>query len=174
MQVFDIKDYREFILLRGRNWGEMGKMSDAAGCKASYLSRVAKGDTHLTPDHAYGLCRYFNFTALETEYFLLLVDRERANSKTLRAYIERRIEEIKAKNLDIAKTLQRKEPASERYYSAWYFAAIHILTSIADYQNVDAIAKKLMLPETLVLKNAKRASTNEASSPGNRSLDFLW
>ena len=156
--VFDYSDYKD--LIRGKiastqeSWGLISKMAKAAGCQRSYLSKVLSGSIHLTPDHAYGLCDFWGFTQTQSDYFLLLLEKDRAASKKYRTHIEHRIAVIKRENENLAKRLQRpRVEAGEKeltYYSAWHWTALHILSSIPAFQTIKAMSSRLQLPEELV------------------------
>lgn len=136
-------------------WGLVSEMAAACNCQKSHLSRVISGRVHLTLEQAAGLCEYFGFNEVETEYFLNLVQYERAGTKQLKNKIEKRIKHIRQEQEDLSKRLNKPSIGVEQkeilYYSAWYWSAIHVLVSIPQYQTVRAVAQKLSLSEAMVL-----------------------
>lgn len=165
--VYEFNDYKKYLkalLEQGdKPWGLVSKLADACGCQRSYFSRAVNTEVHLTPDHAYNLSRYLNLSESETEYFLCLLEKNRASTST---YRDRQIHKIK-KLKDEYENLQKivKRPVSTLgekeflYYSTWYMSALHIIVSIPKYQTTQEISQKLQLdPQTVeeslqILKN---------------------
>jgi uncharacterized protein (TIGR02147 family) len=162
--VFAFDDYRAYLRKRieseETSRGLITRMANAAQCQRSHLSRVISGTLHLTPDQALGLTRHWNFNDDETDYFLTLVDRDRAGSPALRARLGNRLQASRRKQEDLTKRLKRMEVIptgiDSTYYSAWYWSAIHILVSIPEFQTIEAISRRLALPD-LMVKNCLEA-----------------
>ena len=154
-KVFNFNHYKEFIAksLDG-HWGEVSRLAKAAGCQRSYVSQVVHGTQQLTLDQAFGICRYLKLSATETEYFSLLVQIERAASLNYKQHLQMQASRLKKDHNNISERLNRESLISEDmqslYFSAWYWCAIHVLTSITDYQTCAAITRKLQLPEETV------------------------
>lgn len=155
--VFVAKDYRKYLKSFAESQSERGvltRISKAIGCQNSYLTRVLNEEVHLTPDQAYQLTVFFKFTNSETQYFLKLVDFERAGTSALRDRLKGELEMLRNEQENLSKRFASSElHDSEKimtYYSAWYWSAIHILTDIPEYQNPTSIATRLGLEEKFV------------------------
>lgn len=163
MKLFQCRDYREFIriqLQKNKGRGYHGLCAKAAGCKSSYLSQVLSGSAHLTPDHASGLCYFWGLSDLESEYFMSLVDYGRAGTPLLKQRLARRMIDLKRKNENLAARFAEAhivddEMATLKYYSAWHFAALHVALGVPELQTVAALARRFMLPESIVEKHLK-------------------
>ncbi len=155
LSVFAFTDYKKFLNSRLKDsWGLITKIAEAAGCQRAYLSRVLNDSVHLTPDHAYGIAGFFELSPTESEFFMALVEHARAGSKKYREHMERKIKELAREHENLARRLGREKVESTdmqaKYYSAWYWSAIHVLVSIPQFQHPESIAKKLQLPISLV------------------------
>ncbi len=154
--IFNESQYRALLisyLEANPTRGVRKKLAAAAKCQASYLSQVLNGTVHLTPDQAFEIARFMNLTQSETEFFMTLVQHERAASKSLREYYAKKLSTIKSEQQPLHKKLgadKELEEKRERYYSGWYNSAIHILLSIPEYNSVDTVSVKLQLPPALV------------------------
>ncbi|MGE0614108.1 MAG: TIGR02147 family protein [Bacteriovoracia bacterium] len=156
--VFDFDDYKDFLkaTFSGKGtWGLISKLAEAAGCQRSYLSRVIHEEVHLTPDHGYGLGKGLRLNADEFEYFLALLEKARAASKSYREHLEAKIRRLKREHEDLSKRVQRPaqtvlSPQLQSYYSSWHWSAIHIAVSVPTLQTVPAISRRLSLPEAAV------------------------
>lgn len=167
MSVFDFDDYKEFLRGQAKEnqeaRGYKSAMAAAAGCQRSVFSQVLGGKMELSRDHAAELSRFFALSPDEEEYFVLLVDLARAGSKRLVSLIRRRLGELKMKRVQpSARIAEGNILDAERrtlYYSSWYWSAIHILTSIPEYQIAADISRRLELPLGLVQKTLASLET---------------
>ena len=156
--IFSYDDYRSFLKARVKGdktaWGLWGKLALAAGCQATYLSQAMKGRVHLTSDHIFGIARFLKLSEPEEDYFLLLLDYAKAGTKALQEKHLTRIRRIRKDREDLAKRFQKPKlevgEAESIYYSAWFWSALHVIITIPEFQSVDAIAKRLLLPPELV------------------------
>ncbi|MGE0174997.1 MAG: TIGR02147 family protein [Oligoflexales bacterium] len=153
MDVFAHQEYRkilkEKIAEAGTPRGYQSKLASAAGCQTSYLSRVLNGTLHLTPEHAAGLCRFWNFDEKQSQYFLELVHLERAGTEELRKVVRKSLAAIRArqKEIDAAVKLPSLQNLQKqaKYYSKWHYAAVHMLVSIKEYSTVNKVAERLQI-----------------------------
>ena len=158
VDIYFFNDYRLFIKARVREekeqWGIWAKLAKAASCQATYISQAMSGKVQLTPEQMIGLGEFFNLSEEETDFLLLLLEHSRAGTKALRDRIGRKIEKIRKEREDIAKRFQqpRVSPGAREnlYYSAWYWAALHIIITIPKYQTPLAISQRLSLSEDFV------------------------
>jgi uncharacterized protein (TIGR02147 family) len=158
IDVFRFTDYRDVIKAQteesGQGRGYQTLLAQAAGCKRSFLSQVIHSHVHLTLDHAAGLSAFWKFNEDETDWFMELVVLARAGSRFLKDISRRRMAKLKKKRENLAERLEVPRSvgreAQLNYYSAWYWAAIHILLCIPDYSTVPSISDRLKLPAELV------------------------
>jgi uncharacterized protein (TIGR02147 family) len=156
--VFDYSDYRRYIVAKRQEnqsiRGYQSAMAKAAGCQRAYLSQVLHSHVQLTPDHAFGLAQFFGLSDDERSYFLDLVASERANSKSLRIWLEGRLEAARKAHSNVATRLAISEvrgaEVSSEYYARWYMSAIHILVGIPAFQSETEIARRLRLDRETV------------------------
>lgn len=156
--VFDFKDYKAFLgqalSTSGEERGRRTRLAEAMGCQLSFLSQVIKGPVHLTLDHAAQTADFLALGEEERHFFLLLVHHARAGSRRLKQYYESQMEAVHQKRKEISDRLKVTNPldreAQARYYSAWYYAAIHVLLSVPGMNHKTAIAEALQLPASLI------------------------
>lgn len=157
MTVFDYLDSRAYLVddveRNGKVTGYKTKLAAAAGCQKSYLSQVLRGHWNLTQEHGLGLCQFWNFSELETDYFLELVSYTKVSLPGLKQRIKKKLQTIKSSHQDLGSRFQENKVAERNqkiYYSSWHFGALHILSSIPAYQTVEAMSSRLSLPPAFI------------------------
>lgn len=164
MNVYEYKDYRDFLsklIKESPQRGFQASLAKAAGCQASHLSQVLKQKVHLTEDQAIGIADYIELSAMETEYFILLIRLAKAATIRLQRFLEKLIEESQGEQLALSQRVDAKSIVSSSaevgmYTSSWIPSAVHLLTSSPSHQTVEKIASRLNLStikvkETLLL-----------------------
>lgn len=156
--IFDYLSYRNYLkdwiqAHPGNGRGLKSGIAEAIHCQVSYVSRVLQGAAEFSLEQADALNAFVGHSRPESEFFLLLVQYERAGSVSLENHFKRQIDEILQKRLLLKERLQIKDSlsleAQATYYSSWYYAAIHMLISIEKFQ------AKQVLAETLDISLAK-------------------
>lgn len=157
MDVFKYKDYRELInawIQSEQRSGTRTRLSRAAGCSPAWMSRTLSGSAQLTPDQALGVCEYFRFNEKEADYFLLLVDYERASTLALKKRILSKLKQFEKESRQFSASVKTDSNLADedyaRYYSTWIYAAIHVATMIQDV-SLEDIAKLLRVSEEKIL-----------------------
>jgi len=134
--------------------GYQKQLSEAAGCHTSYLSQVRCGKAQLTPDHAAGLASFWQFDEAASDYFLTLVQLDRASSPALKTMLRTRINRLKREHERLTTRLKEKTtmPVLDQvsYYNTWRHAVIHMAAMIPGWQSETILAKRLSLPVELV------------------------
>lgn len=159
MKIFEYDAYKAFVQDRieqmpGKGRGQYRALAEKLRMHTTLVSQVFRGDRHLTPEQACDLCTYWGLTALETEMFLALLNRERAGSKTLQKTYTQQIDGLRKRSEKFSQRLPQEKILTKEvqllFYSSWYYSAIRLLTSIPKYRSVDNMAERLSLPRQLV------------------------
>ncbi len=161
--VFNFDQYQSYLLHRMQESAERGTLarwSEAAQCQRSHLSRVLAGTLHLTMEQAFRLAKYFHLDPDAENYFLKLVEFERAGDSRYKEKLKNELHAIRESQEDFSQRLNYAQlKATEQeilYYSNWYWGAIHILVSVPKYQKDVAIAQRLQLPIEIVRECLKK------------------
>jgi len=150
-------DYKAFLRKQMSSTEEtLTDLAAAAGCQRSYFSRVLNSEIHLTPEHAFNLAAHWRMQNPRDIYFLALVDYARAGTTSLKRHHFQKLNQIKAEQESLDRLVNRPRVENSidvnTYYSAWYWSAIHIATSIPQLQTEESLSQKLGLPLTVVSK----------------------
>ncbi len=165
ISVFEFTSYKSYLSKvlspSGSSRGQRSRLAEALNCQTAFVSQVMNGDVHFSLEHAVQISSFLKHSPEEQHFFVLLLQKERAGSKALREYFDAQMKEITARRQLIKERIHAQSglstEAQMRYYSAWYYAAVHILISVPEFQVPDKIATALQLPLPLV----------------NSTLDFL-
>lgn len=148
------KAYLKAYIDETQRRGVITQMAEAAGCQRSYLSQVLNGTAQITPDQAYGLAVHLGLQGSELDYFLMLVDWDRAGTHSLRKRIEEKLAAIREEQNLVSRRVDADQDldlaAQALYYSSWHLSAIHMATSSHLYQTSESISQRLSLPRDVV------------------------
>lgn len=158
LQLLDYTNYKLYISDRIANASEIRglrrKISEQIQCQQSYLSQVLNGKPNLTLEQANRLNHFFLHNPLESKYFILLLELARAGTPDLRELFLQQIKEAQESRFHLKKRLKQTEEIPEKarhkYYSAWFYSAIHVALSIPEYQSAEKMAILFNLPLPLV------------------------
>ena len=158
INTFSYNNYKDLLnaLVSSHPRGTKRQLAAFCKCQESYMSSVLNGSTHLNNEQIEAACRYFRLTDAECQFVLLLLQENRSSTPQLKAQLTKMLEKHRKEHerlqdvLEIKKTLAAEDQA--RYYSNWYYAAVHMLLLIKDYRRADKIAKKLGLSVSLAME----------------------
>ncbi len=154
VDLFQEIDYRLYIenKLKTDDFGRGGKSKLAVhlNCQPSFISQVLKGVNTLSLEQAFKMNSFFKHTDFEQNYFMTLVESDKAGTQDLKKYFLKKIEDIREQ----AKLIQNRityEEISEsdtlEYYNNWNHVRIHHLSNIPKYRNITELKKKINLSE---------------------------
>lgn len=160
-KLYEYASYKKFLneLIRtypsaGR--GQRKSLAEFIGCQVAYVTHVLSGDRDFSLEQAESAARYFALSRGETDYFLALVQENRASTVELRKYFERQLREIRERNGRLDKKLGFKDvlpnEAKLIYYSSWLYSAVHIALTIPNLRTVPALAEKFSVSSAQILQ----------------------
>lgn len=147
-QVFDCLSYKEYLIervggKRSRS-GEKIALARAAKCQPTYVSQVLFGRAHISLEQADRMNEYLHHTKDEGLFFLLLVQKNRAGTKSLEKIFQDQMDSLLAKRLVLTERLGEKTKLSlenqATYYSSWQYAAVHIALTMPGLQVREKLA----------------------------------
>ncbi len=162
--IFDFLDYKKYIIQRieaapNRGRGLKRKMAEKLGIQTSYVSQVLGGGVHFNLEQGMKVNEFFGHSQEESRFLCLLINFARAGTKELEVFLQDEISEVLRKRENLKDRLAISDSLTESnqhiYYSSWTYAAIHILTSIPEFQTVESIVKRLRLSRERVQANLK-------------------
>lgn len=161
MDLYKFDNYREYLKEKfsgkGKSRGTRSPLVEFLGCQLSFFNQVLTFRSHLSLEHAYKTSEYLGFDTDEQEYFLTLVQKDKSGSVSLENYFKNKIITIKkereliSKRVKVTTSLTIKDQM--KYYSKWYFSAIHILSALPSFNYPEEISAHLKI-DLMVTKKA--------------------
>lgn len=154
--IFQFDDYKEYVkkALNQKGHGARLKLSEAISCHSAYITQVLNKDAHFNIEQALDASTFLNLTREEEDFFLLLLQHSKAGSKKARDLTWRKIKEIRETRALVSNRIKGKEEldvvTQAKYYSKWYYAAIHVLVTIPGKKSKESISSYLNLEMSTV------------------------
>lgn len=154
IDLFKFRESRPYLLaVLGDKNQRRGLKSAAAkfiGCHTTAISQILHGQIQLNVEQAEKLNRFLRHGQEESHYFLLIVQKERAGTKTLKDYFQNQIDRILEERHVMKKRLGSTGTVSkddeQNYYRSWLPAAVHVALSVPGLGTADAIADRFRVP----------------------------
>ena len=155
MDLFKYDDYKLFTNdwiekrpKKGR--GYYRKLSLFLEVKPVIISQVLKGERHFSLEQALEVCEFLALNELESDYFQLLVQREKAGTHKLKKRLQQKLNRLKEKANQVKARLPENEPLSDRaraeFYSQWFYSGIRLSTAIDGLNTPQDLSRHLNLP----------------------------
>lgn len=146
--------YKPYLLAiaaeRGARSGFRSALARAAHCSFSYVSNVLNGDAQFSLEQAERISEVLGHSSEEADCFLLQVLMERAGTPSLRRRLASQLEALSGQKNQVKARIGAKQSLSERdrikYYSVWYYSAVHVALSVPRLRNARALAEYFRLP----------------------------
>lgn len=148
LNIYNFDDYKKFLkkyIYHNPIRGIIKDMAIAADVHRPYLSKVLNSHIHLLPNQLYGICKFIKLSEQETEFLLLLLEKDRSHKSPYQKYVENKLASIKKNEETKMKSSGRDNPVSMIdenlwiYYSHWIYPLVHISVSIPQLQNIEAL-----------------------------------
>lgn len=155
--LFEYQDYKEYIKDRieaeTQNRGLKLRMAEHVRCQPSYLSQVLHAKSDFTLEQASRLNTFLHHSPQEARFFILLVEWARAGTEDLKDIFLSQIKETQKARFNLKKRLPQTEDipesAQHKYYSVWFYSAIHVALSVPGLQSPKKLAQAFHLPLSL-------------------------
>jgi uncharacterized protein (TIGR02147 family) len=149
--LFKTADFRIYVQnwVSGRPRGEYRRISEALTMHTTLVSQVFNGKKCLTEEQAANLCSHMGLNSLERDYFLKLVQIERAGSSHLKEIYVGHLKQLRKRAQEIKNIVPESKELSEQdqaiFYSSWQYSLIRLLTDLKDFRTAQEISNHLGL-----------------------------
>ncbi|MEQ1665910.1 MAG: TIGR02147 family protein, partial [Bdellovibrionales bacterium] len=159
MDIYEFSNYKKYILNRltempKKGHGQLRKLAEYLNVHSTFVSQVFHGEKELNAEQGMFVAEFFGLNEPETEYFIKLIQIERAGNSKLVKLLQKEAQQIKNQALKISNRLAVKKvlPDEQKaiFYSDWYYSAIALLIDIKGYQDIESISNYCGLPRKTV------------------------
>lgn len=161
MKILKLTDYREII----REWiksqpnsgrGQITQMAEVVGVQQSVFSLTMSGKRELSPDQAFLLAEWMGLLPLERDYFITLVQLEKAAHFKFKKHLEEKIKLLRKESLDLSKRVNHEVKLDEEiqkiFYSSWIYSAVRLRTSVGSGVTIQQIQSEFNLSSIRAMK----------------------
>jgi uncharacterized protein (TIGR02147 family) len=123
--LYQAKGYRDFISfqLKKGGRGSRSTLAERLGVQLSYLWSVLSGKQDFTPEQLLGCAEFFQLKDSETEWLMLLLNRDRAASEKVKEYYQKQLNRLKGNQTELQKRVRVANEIDPQfileYYSDW-------------------------------------------------------
>ena len=144
-------------MLPRRGRGEAGRIAKYLGISSTLISQIIAGDRQLTFEHGEILAEYFSLKPLEADYFLFLLQYERAGTSRLREYWRLKLEKLRGDSKILSNRIERQRVFSESekavFYSSPLYSAVRLYASTAERgRSIEEITDRFELSRSKIAK----------------------
>lgn len=157
--IYEYKDYKKFLshriqLMPKKGRGQARKLAEHLRVQPVVISQIISGDRDFSPEQAIEVCEFFGLDSGASDYFVLLVQFARSGTQTLKKYYEQKILNLQKEAAELkSKIVEHKELDDfdrSIFYSNWFYSGIRLLTSIPEFDTVEAISLRFRLSKQQV------------------------
>lgn len=142
-KIYDFNDYRGYLqaYLKSqpmKGHGLRSQWAKVMGCQVAFVSHVLKGRYDLSIEQAESLTRHLALNKEDCDYFILLVQKNKAGTHQLKTYFNNLLNE-KIASRDLIKSrikIEEKLSLEDQaiYYSSWLYSSVHMILTIPQFQ----------------------------------------
>lgn len=156
--VFEYENHFSYLkdtLGRTNVRGIKGRFAEHVQIQPAFLSQVLANKYPLSLEQGDLANSFFDHTSEESDFFLLILSRDRAGSASLRKHFSKQIEHFRKRRLEVVERLGRKAEVPLEvqgvYYSSWLYAAVHVALTIPELRKPSVLKDYLGVKRDKVL-----------------------
>jgi len=127
------------------------KWAKVMGCHTTYVSQVLTKDAQLSLEQALRLSRALKHSENEAKYFVSMVSYARSGTEELRSFFHKELFDMREQQLNLSRRLKDTGELTKiqqaKYYSAWYYAAVHMALAVPSMRSMEALGRSFGLTE---------------------------
>ena len=158
MTVFEYQNYKEFANAWVRShpkegYGMYSKIAHFLDSNSVMMTQIFKGPRDLSSEQAVKLSRFMGLSTLESDYLLLLVQRERAGTEELRKIYTRQLDNLRTQGQAIKNRIKHEQLTDQdkaMFYANWSVIATWLGATIPTLSSSSALSEHLRIPENQI------------------------
>jgi len=126
---------------RGR--GLVKELALELGVASPQVSQFLSAQKIPTVDQAFRIAKFFHWTEIERDYFITLVESERAQYHEAKSYFSKKLQRLREDSLHLKTSVtevnELEDVIKARFYSSWIYSAIRLFCSIGEGRRYEEI-----------------------------------
>lgn len=160
LAIYDFKSHQKYLHFRlnagSASRGEKTRLAKHLGVQASFVSQILNEKLCLSLEQAELTNAFLNHSLEESDFFILLTNRDRAGSRALRLRFDQQISSIRARRQEVVERIGKKTELSPQaqsiYYSSWLYPAVHVAATVSSLRPLDKLANYLNIEREKLLE----------------------
>jgi uncharacterized protein (TIGR02147 family) len=161
MSIFDKNNYRAIFEERLKKLPKSGRgvkaqLAAYLNINSTMISQILSGNKDFSIEQAQKAAEFLGLSKLEMDYFITLVQIERAGNVDLKKYFSEKKEALKKESLKLSKRLGADIALTDLersiFYSSKLYSSIHLFTSLEGGKSIDEITKRFALKRTRAME----------------------
>ena len=153
--IYNYDNYREYLrdyisTLPKSGRGQLKKIADFLNVHSTFVSQVLNGLKDFSMEQCYQITKFLSLTDKESDYFLLMLQMNRAGTSELKKHFQSKLNVVKHKLTQVKEQVGTHKELTEhdrlQYYSDWRYALIWLSTFFEENKTIENIASFLKLP----------------------------
>ena len=161
MSIFNFENYRFFLKkyllsLSKKGRGEINRWAEHLRVNASLISQIMGGSKEFTIEQANALAEYLGLTPIEMDYFIILIQIERAGTHKLKKYFQQKAIEMRTRALEVSERVKKDRVLTDEeksiFYSSWIYSAVRMFCSVNESQSIESIGDRFQIERERVIE----------------------
>lgn len=136
--------------------GSGSRLAEHLGVSPTMVSQILSGEKGMSPETGVQIAEFIGMNDRELDFFLLLVEKERAGHQRLKSRLDKKIKAARKESETLAKRVEVDQEldseAKAIYYSSWLFTAIRNLTALPDIKDLESLSAHLGVPRANLVR----------------------
>lgn len=160
MEVFQAKNYVEFVTAAlQRNFpkiprGAVKSLAAHLKCHPTFISQSLRGKAYFSHEQAVRFCSFAKLPAEESEFFIDLLNRDRAATIETRFHFQQVLDRKLRERNNLQKRASLKTPLSQEneilYFQNWLHPLVHAALNLPQHNQVKVLAKTLGISQAQI------------------------
>ena len=152
MTVFEAKTHLNYLKhwishQPRKGYGLKSKLAQVIGTQTGFVTQVFQGSANFSLEQGILMTEWMGMNEEESHFFLLLLQKDRAGSHTLKTHFQKQLENIRNQREDLSRRLKTKSAPSAldqaTYFSSWVYAYLHVLLTCQPHTRLEEAADTL-------------------------------
>ena len=123
--------------------GAVKGLAESLRCHSTFIAQVLSGRAEFSLEQGIQICRHFQFSGEEEDFFLTMLMRDRASTKPLREYFQKKLDFTMELKKDLKAQVSPSQDLSAifeaEYFGNWLYQTAHALLQIKKFQSPEAL-----------------------------------